>query len=157
MGEIFSGSSKSIHSNSGSSNSSGYGGLPATAEEFPQPHSSKSSSKNKDHKKKKSKAQETISGSECKTSDEGKDKTSNENTDVAGGRNPAITVPVSMSNINSGNSVPSGTAKTGNNNLKNGNTIIGNVNNCEALHLATVAQTLKCIKKMRSSGNLHVT
>lgn len=158
-----SGSSKSIHSNSGSSNSSGYGGLPATAEEFPQPHSSKSSSKNKDHKKKKSKAQESLGANECKSNDEAKDKTSSENVEMTG-RNPAISVPVSLSNINNSISIVNGANnKSGNNNSKSGkntnlnnNNLGGNVNNCETLHLATVAQALKFIKKMRSSGNQNV-
>lgn len=117
-------------------------------------------SKTKEHKKKKSKTQETLGGCENKNIEETKDVNVNESSDVVG-RTLVANNPVSMSNNFSSPSANNATKNINSSNLNGGNPNTTNTNksntdnmdNCEALHLATVAQTLKCIKKMRESGN----
>lgn len=151
-----SGSSKSIHSNSGSSNSSGYGGLPATVEEFPQPRTTKT--KLKDHKKKKCKTQEPITSNENTKTEEIKEVVS-ENIETTA-RSGVANSPATLNNINN-NATTNNTNAGSNNNMTNSNTSSANnnsinnctnANSCEALQLAAVAHTLNCIKKIKSTG-----
>lgn len=150
----FSESSKSIHSNSGSSNSSGYGGLPATAEEFPQPHAAKSGSKAKDHKKKKCKTQDVAAtGGDNKKIDEIAEVSCNEDLDVL---HKSDGMTLDGMNSSSGDEVNSGSNSNSNSRSNNNNDNIinygSNINSCEALHLATLAHTLSCIKRLKNTG-----
>lgn len=158
---ILSGSSKSIHSNSGSSNSSGYGGLPATVEEFPQPRATKSCSKLKDHKKKKCKTQEAItSNADNIKAEEITEITASESLN-ASVRSGVASSPATLNTINNNNASTNNSNVASNNNMTNSNNNsvnsnsinnASNANSCEALHLAAVAHTLTCIKKLKNTG-----